>query len=162
MLPGNASVISGFWILYLDLFDRSSGRIYNLLLHSQSYCNHTALIVYWLTSWILLCSKSQFAVFIFCVLLAMSIIHLSLHSLLAENHFLLNSLLQLTSVHWLVINLTAFSLFYNAGVLHVRECSVVYCWAWRHEGHVTPPHCCAIQCLPRNLATHGAERREGR
>jgi hypothetical protein len=27
---------------------------------------------------------------------------------------------------------------------------------------VTPPYCCAIQCLPRNLATHGAERSEGR
>jgi hypothetical protein len=25
-----------------------------------------------------------------------------------------------------------------------------------------PPHCCAFQCLPRNLATHGAERSEGR
>jgi hypothetical protein len=39
----------------------------------------------------------------------------------------------------------------NAGVLHAGECSVVYC--------------CAIQCLPRNLATHGAElseRKEGR
>jgi hypothetical protein len=25
---------------------------------------------------------------------------------------------------------------------------------------VTPPYYCAIQCLPRNLATHGAERSE--
>jgi hypothetical protein len=31
---------------------------------------------------------------------------------------------------------------------------------WRRGGHATP-HCCAIQCLPRNLARHGAERREG-
>jgi hypothetical protein len=27
---------------------------------------------------------------------------------------------------------------------------------------VTPPYCSAIQCLPRNLATHGAEGSEGR
>jgi hypothetical protein len=24
------------------------------------------------------------------------------------------------------------------------------------------PYCCAIQCLPRNLTTHGAERCEGK
>jgi hypothetical protein len=27
---------------------------------------------------------------------------------------------------------------------------------------MTPPYCCTIQCLPRNLATHGAEQSEGK
>jgi hypothetical protein len=27
---------------------------------------------------------------------------------------------------------------------------------------MTPPYCCAIQCLLRNLATHGAEQSEGK
>jgi hypothetical protein len=30
------------------------------------------------------------------------------------------------------------------------------------RGHVTHPYSCAIQCLPRNLATHCAERSEGK
>jgi hypothetical protein len=29
VLPGKASVIIGFWILYLDLLDKSSGGIYS-------------------------------------------------------------------------------------------------------------------------------------
>jgi hypothetical protein len=40
----------------------------------------------------------------------------------------------------------------------------VYCCTWHHGGHAALPYCCAIQCLPRNLATHGVEQsgREGR
>jgi hypothetical protein len=49
----------------------------------------------------------------------------------------------------------------NAGVLHVGEHSVVYCCVWRRKGHVTPPYCCMIQCLPCNLAMHDAEQSEG-
>jgi hypothetical protein len=29
VLPSNESVICGFWILYIDLLDKSSGGIYN-------------------------------------------------------------------------------------------------------------------------------------
>jgi hypothetical protein len=49
----------------------------------------------------------------------------------------------------------------NAGVLHAGEHSVAYCCAWRRGIHVTP-YLCAIQCLLRYLATHGAERSEGK
>jgi hypothetical protein len=43
VLPSNASVICGFWILYLDLLDKSSGGI-TINYNTQSYCKHTALI----------------------------------------------------------------------------------------------------------------------
>jgi hypothetical protein len=49
VLPSNASLICGFWILYLDLLCKSSGGITIKLLHSKSYCNDTALILHWLT-----------------------------------------------------------------------------------------------------------------
>jgi hypothetical protein len=50
----------------------------------------------------------------------------------------------------------------NAGVWHAGEHSVVHCCAWHHGGHVALPYCCAIQCLPHNLATHSAKQSEGR
>jgi hypothetical protein len=63
----------------LDLFDISSGRIYNYLLKSQSYCNHIMLILYWPTPCILL---------IFTLLL--------IHFILASYWLVLT-----TELHWL-------------------------------------------------------------
>jgi hypothetical protein len=53
---GNALVICGFWIFMLGLLDILSGGIYDYLLQSESYSNHTALILHRLTSYILVCS----------------------------------------------------------------------------------------------------------
>jgi ABC-type phosphate transport system permease subunit len=54
--------------------DKSSGGIYNLLLHSQSHCNHTALILHRLTSCILLVLLIPICC-LACVLLVASLIH---------------------------------------------------------------------------------------
>jgi hypothetical protein len=57
---------------------------------------------------------------------------------------------------------TAFSLSYKHWNPTCGECSAMYCCAWRHWGYVVLPYCCAIHWLPRNLATRGAKRGEGR
>jgi hypothetical protein len=46
-------IISGFWILYLDLFDIHQAG-FTITYSPQSYCKHTALILHRLTSCILL------------------------------------------------------------------------------------------------------------
>jgi hypothetical protein len=54
VLAGNVS--NSLWLLdfYARFIGYTPGGIYNYLLQSQSYCNHTALILHQLTSCILL------------------------------------------------------------------------------------------------------------
>jgi hypothetical protein len=57
---------------------------------------------------------------------------------------------------------TAFSLSYKRWSLtcgRPQRCVLLRVTARRSRD---PPYCCAIQCVPRNLATHGAERSEGK
>jgi hypothetical protein len=97
VLPGNASVISGFWILYLDLLDKLFGGI-TINYNTQSYCKHTALIIHRLIPYFPLCSQSQFVVLFarFCrdYYSLITELKLSLHSLLVYYY----------ELNWLVLN----------------------------------------------------------
>jgi hypothetical protein len=158
VLAGNASVICGFWILC---------SVYWVNRQAEFTINYYTLnlivstLRQFFTGWPLefFCAPNPNSLPLSFACFLPHLLFSSLHSRLAENYFELNCfILARTRTE---IELPSFSPI-NAGVLHAGERCVVYCCAWCRGDHVTRPYCCAIQCLSRNLATHGAERTEGK